>query len=117
MFRRLINERFLTKKLKDLDFEIIYAEELSFREQVELFVNCKMLVAIHGAGLTNSMFCTSEAKILEIFPKKYGNSDFIRIAKIRNLKRESLRAKNEFLRQYFYLDSKKIISQIKKMLT
>ena len=66
-----------------------------------------MLVAIHGAGLTNSMFCASETKILEIFPKKYGSLDFIRIAKIRNLKRESLHANNEFLRQYFYLDSKK----------
>ena len=74
---------------------------------MELFVNCKMLVAIHRAGLTHSMFCASATKILEIFPKKYGGSDFIRIAKIRNLKQESFRANNQFLWQYFYLDSKK----------
>lgn len=114
--RRLINERFLINKLRKLDFKIMYAEDLSFKEQVEAFVNCRILVAIHGAGITNAIFCASEAKMLEIFPKKYGSLDFARIAKIRNLERESLRANNEFLWQWFYVDSAIIMSHVEKIL-
>ncbi len=54
--------------------------------------------------------------MLEIFPKKFGSLDFARIAKIRNLERESLRANNEFLWQWFYVDSAIIMSHVEKIL-
>lgn len=65
--RYVLNEDELTKFLKDYGFITIYAEDLTFEEQVRYFANADVIVAQHGAGLTNIAFCNSKAKVIEIY--------------------------------------------------
>ena len=46
---------------------------MSVAEQVELFVYADVVVAPHGAGLTNLLFCREGTRIVEIFPPTYIN--------------------------------------------
>ncbi|MDG1486875.1 MAG: glycosyltransferase family 61 protein, partial [SAR324 cluster bacterium] len=46
----------------------IYLEQLSIREQVQLFRSASHVIAAHGAGLTNVIFAPAAVKILEIRP-------------------------------------------------
>lgn len=55
-YRRIINEVALLEVLSEYGFESVDLETLSFRSQVELFHQCEVLVAPHGAGVCTSFF-------------------------------------------------------------
>jgi hypothetical protein len=65
--RRVANEAEIEPILRDNGFEVVEAETLSFREQINLFSEAEAVVGLHGAGLTNTIFADSGCKILEIF--------------------------------------------------
>jgi capsular polysaccharide biosynthesis protein len=65
--RVITNEASLLERLMEAGFSMIRAEDLSFREQVAAFAGAEMIVAPHGAGLTNIVFCRPGAAIIEIF--------------------------------------------------
>lgn len=70
--RCLNNESDIRQLLKSYGFEIIYAEHLSIREQIQLFSETKYLIALHGAGLVQQLFMDyNEAHIIEIMPRDY----------------------------------------------
>jgi len=54
-------------------FKIIKSQDLSFLEQVNLFYNLKCIVTLHGAGLSNLVFCKPNTKVIEI--RTLDNSD------------------------------------------
>src|SRR5690606_5188706 len=43
-------------------------DNMKLMEQIEAFRDIKCLIGIHGAGLTNMIFCKQKLKVLEIFP-------------------------------------------------
>src|SRR5262249_3411263 len=63
--RRLINEDQVVKFLSAYDFRAYVLEQMSFEEQVRLFHQARMVVAPHGAGLTNMIFA-GQIPVLEI---------------------------------------------------
>ena len=64
--RRIANEEAVEKMLSDHGFQTIYGEDLSFQEQVKICSRAKYLVSNHGAGLTNMLFVTEGANVLEL---------------------------------------------------
>ena len=62
--------------LINLGFEIIYAEELKFSEQVDLFSEASFVVAPHGAGLTNICFMEKGTRLVEIFEPNMIKADY-----------------------------------------
>lgn len=49
-------------------------------KQVALFAGARRIVAPHGAGLANILFCRPGAKVLELFMDHYANACFRRLA-------------------------------------
>jgi hypothetical protein len=49
-----------------LDVRFVNAEELSFKEQVELAAGAAVIVGSHGAGLTNTVFMRRQSHVIEI---------------------------------------------------
>ena len=66
--RHLANEQEFLGLLKKHKFRKVYLEQMSVREQVELFRSASHVIAAHGAGLTNVLFSPADVKILEIRP-------------------------------------------------
>jgi capsular polysaccharide biosynthesis protein len=66
-FRKVENENEVIELLGSYGFKVVDIMSLSFYEQVMLFSNCKVLVSIHGAALTNAMFMPSGSKVLELY--------------------------------------------------
>ena len=54
----------------EFGFEIIYAEDLTFTQQLKLFSEACFIAGLHGAGLTNMIFANEGCQILEIMPMK-----------------------------------------------
>ena len=77
--RFVLNEEDVVATLSSHGFEIVHAETLSFREQVELFNSARTLVSIHGAGLANGLFMQPGSNLVELLPKRNGIFDYNRM--------------------------------------
>lgn len=64
--RRIINEQDLHNALIDNGFDIITPGSLTVHDQVRLFHSAEIVVAPHGAGSANMLFCRPGARVLEI---------------------------------------------------
>jgi capsular polysaccharide biosynthesis protein len=71
--RRVVNEDALVAELARCGFERVVLRGKSLAEQIELFSSADFIVAPHGAGLTNTLFCPPGTGILEIYPPNYVN--------------------------------------------
>ena len=78
--RRLVNEEEVWAVLKQKGFEKVFMEELSFAEQVSLMQHAAVVVAPHGAGLTNMMFCPQGTHVVEIADLSFPNPNFYALA-------------------------------------
>jgi tetratricopeptide (TPR) repeat protein/capsular polysaccharide biosynthesis protein len=69
--RRLLNESAILNYLEPLGFVAVNLEAMSFAEQIALFAHAKVIVAPHGGGLTNTIFCTPGTCVIELFAPRY----------------------------------------------
>ena len=69
LIQRAKNRRFIAKdpRKSRLKLEEIQLENVSFKDQVELFAGAREVWGAHGAGLTNAMFMEAGTKINEVF--------------------------------------------------
>ena len=65
--RSFKQEKEIQKIFSDLGFLVIYPEKLSFREQIMVFSNAKVVAGIHGAGLFNTIWSDS-CSVVEFMP-------------------------------------------------
>ncbi|MBG1245356.1 glycosyltransferase family 61 protein [Nostoc sp. NZL] len=72
-FRRIINEDELVQFLNKFKFEVIFLEKISVAEQASVLSSASVIVAAHGAGLSNLVFCSPGTKIIELFSPNYVN--------------------------------------------
>ncbi|MDP3444046.1 MAG: glycosyltransferase family 61 protein, partial [Ignavibacteria bacterium] len=66
-YRQISNEEDLFNRLKDIGFQRYYLEDLSVDDQIQLFAHADQIVAPHGAGLANLIFCKPGTAVVEIF--------------------------------------------------
>ncbi|HEX8429576.1 glycosyltransferase family 61 protein [Hymenobacter sp.] len=78
--RNLRNEPEVEEWLRQEGFEKVYFEELSLLEQVRLMRETEVLLAVHGANMTNMLFLPSTSKVIEIHNKEYGDPCYLRLA-------------------------------------
>ena len=64
--RMISNNEEIKDYLIKNDFISVVLQELSFREQVNLFYNAECIVGLHGAGFGNISFCDPGTRIIEL---------------------------------------------------
>ena len=82
---KLINNKDIINFLKKKKFKILKLSKLNFVDQVSIFVNCRKIIAPHGAGLVNLVFCKRGTKVIEIIPSDHPNKVYKRISNINRL--------------------------------
>ncbi len=70
-YRRIINEQDIIGCLEKLGFRTVKLETMSVAEQATCLAAAKVVVAPHGGGLTNLVFCSPGTKVIEIFSPIY----------------------------------------------
>ncbi len=78
--RPLRNEAEAMRLCADRGFHVVRLATLPVAEQVALFAGARRIVAPHGAGLANLLFCQPGAKLLELHMDRYVNWCFRRLA-------------------------------------
>jgi hypothetical protein len=66
-------------------FERTILSELTPEAQIQLFSDSDSVVAPHGAGLANLVFCSPGARVVEIFPPSHRQPIYSRLAQLSGL--------------------------------
>ncbi|NJR64704.1 MAG: DUF563 domain-containing protein [Leptolyngbyaceae cyanobacterium CRU_2_3] len=69
--RRVLNEAEVIHALLPFGFVPVTLETLSFAEQVALFARADVVIAPHGGGLTNILFCRPGTTVVELVSPHY----------------------------------------------
>jgi hypothetical protein len=77
--RPLENEAALAEALQSRGFASVILSGKSVAEQALLLSHAEIVVAAHGAGLTNLGFCPPDTRVLELTPGHYINPCFVAI--------------------------------------
>lgn len=88
--RRILNEDSVLAQLAYHNFQVIKPEHLSIAEQALLFSSAEIVIAPHGAGLTNLVFCSPGTTVIEFFSPRYVNVCYWALSNLLDL-------------QYYYL--------------
>ena len=81
------NEKKLHEFLKQKNFHIIYFDHMPIIKQIECMYNSNIVLGIHGANLTNSIYKIKFTTLIELYPSDTNlNADFYKyISEQRNL--------------------------------
>lgn len=78
--RRILNENQLILLLQKFGFETVWAEDMDYKDQIQLFYDAEAVVSSHGAGLTNILFAES-CKVLEFHPANIMKAHYMLLSK------------------------------------
>jgi hypothetical protein len=84
--RRMVNEADMTRRLKKFGFEILQLEGMTIAEQQALLGSARVVVAEHGAALTNVVWCPTNATVIDIHPTVPAMPCFRILAELRGLR-------------------------------
>lgn len=70
-FRRLLNEDQFVELLNTFGFERYYLVGMSLQDQIDLFAGAEIIIAQHGAALTNLLWASKGTRVLEIQNESY----------------------------------------------
>ncbi|MFJ8530182.1 glycosyltransferase family 61 protein [Bacillus sp. NPDC094106] len=84
-WRKLLNEEQVFEMLKKHGFKKVVLEELSVLEQINLFVSAEVIIAPHGSGFANLVFCNPNTKVIELFSPNYVHPMYWRLSNYMNL--------------------------------
>ena len=71
----IINENEVIKITEKYGFKTIYFEEYSLSQKIAIMENCKAVIGMHGANLTNILFMKPDGSLLELRKKGDGNNN------------------------------------------
>jgi len=74
--RRLVNEEATWPLLEERGFVRVSPETTSIQDQIDAFAAAEVIVAPHGAALTNLVFTSPGVRVLEMFAPSYVNSAY-----------------------------------------
>jgi hypothetical protein len=114
--RRLLNEPELEAIATGLGFQRFEARSENHAEQVARFANADVIVAVHGAGLTNLLFARPGASVIELFPENCVKSTYLWLSNRLNLSHYPLLGSVGDYHQGFHIDPQHFASKLEAVL-
>ncbi|WP_158442059.1 MULTISPECIES: tetratricopeptide repeat protein [Planktothrix] len=104
-YRRLLNEPEILDYLSSWGFVSVDLETLTVQEQANLFSQVEVIIAPHGAGLTNLVFCQPHTVVIELVSPHYLRPYYWQISQQLGLQHYSIQGESlecAFLQQLMY---------------
>ena len=93
--RNIINIESLQQEIrKKYILKEIVLDNMTMEKQIKIFANCKCLIGVHGAGMTNAIWLQDNSLVIEIRGKSFPKS-IERLSKSANCKYERIIPQNK----------------------
>lgn len=79
-WRKVTNEKDVINFLANYGFTAVNLENMSLQEQIEYLASAEVVIAPHGSGLTNILFCPIGTTIIEIFSPNFVSNIYWHLA-------------------------------------
>ncbi|MEO6052654.1 MAG: glycosyltransferase family 61 protein [Chthoniobacterales bacterium] len=122
--RKVVGEAGLVEELKTRGFEVCRLTGMPIADQIELFANADIVIAPHGASLTNVVFCKPGTAVIELFHPEYAHWCYWYLAALSGLNYyyhlppgpEAVRHDKHFAAADLSIDPKALIQLIENIL-
>ncbi|BAK82616.1 glycosyltransferase family 61 protein [Komagataeibacter medellinensis] len=114
--RRILNEDALIDRLRSLGFEILVATGTSLADQIRIFREARLVVAGHGAGVSNMLFAREGTALLELIQASYLNVGPMRLAQIAGCRYYSMLFFEDGPHNGWYVDIDRVEWAIRQLL-
>lgn len=96
--RYLSNTKELENLLENLSFEFILPEKLSFQEQINLMNECKVIIGVSGAGISNILFMQKNTNAIIFSPNTIAANYYVfqSMADVAHINLTHILTKNNF---------------------
>lgn len=84
------NQAVLENIAMDFGFEVVDSDGMSVEDQIRLFSEVDILIANHGAGLTNMIYMKPGGRVLELFSDRWKNDCYFRLSSIMQHRYDSI---------------------------
>ena len=115
MKKKILNENKLVSLLNKYDFKRVFAEKLSFKEQVELFHSAKIIISPIGAGLSNIIF-SDNLKVIELMPPRFLGTHYFMLSKALGFKWDYIIGDYKDQNNNFKINLNSVEEKINKMI-
>jgi hypothetical protein len=88
--RKVLNLPDVKSVLKEYSFEYLEMEDFSVEQQVKLFMSADLILAVHGAALTNLCFANPGTKVFDLVHEEFNQPCFAMLSEILNLQYETI---------------------------
>ncbi|KAK2745274.1 hypothetical protein FQN57_003969 [Myotisia sp. PD_48] len=85
----------LSKNMSQIKVQSIDFAAIPFKEQLKVARATDVLVGVHGAGLTHSMFLREGSVVVEILPRDFNHKGFLNVANLLGHSHFSVHASNQ----------------------
>lgn len=106
-YRRVLNEDSVIRYLEKLGFVAVELERFSLQEQISIMKSAEIIVAPHGSGLTNLVFCDPGTIVIEIFPTELMDALYFAMSNAFDLQYYCLFGKGYLSHKYHDLNDRK----------
>lgn len=103
--RPIANESVLESELEKIGFKIFHFEEMSFADQLSTVQKSSIIVAPHGAGLSNLFAAKPGTKVLEIIFPEWFNACYAKLSSQLQLDYKFIRVKKSVNRLEIPIDA------------
>ena len=79
-YRKILNHKEVEQVLTEAGIPMLNLEELSLEEQINALYFARHISFVHGAGLTNILFCNPETRIFDFCHKDFNQHCFYKLA-------------------------------------
>ncbi|GAA4475263.1 glycosyltransferase family 61 protein [Gluconacetobacter asukensis] len=114
--RPILNEEALIERLRGLGFEIYLATGKPVREQIQMFREARLVVAGHGAGVSNMLFAREDAALLELIQASYLNVGPMRLTQLSGARYHSQLFFEEGEHNGWYVDIERVVRAIGQLM-
>lgn len=114
--RNLLNQNDIFEALRKYGFEVFQANWNNHPEQLKVFSEAGMIIAPHGAGLTNIIFSQPGTKIIELFANDYRKTSAFHLSAEQGLDYHPVFGSDEVENSHFSVDPDKVVKTVEKLI-
>lgn len=112
--RQMENEEQIENELRKIGFSIVFMEDGDLTMKWKTLASASVVVAPHGAGLSNLIACKAGTQVLEIFPYNLQNDCYARLCNDLELQYNYLACKPN-VNESFTVDVADLMSSLERM--